>query len=107
MRPDSLVIRGHSQPLTVTTPEHFDAGARYPLVVDLAGTAAPSANAFLVARTGAPRATAAEIARFMQTKYPIDVGAISIVPPPSPSHRTTGRPRPGGRALTRAAKNAP
>lgn len=105
--PDSLVIRGRSQRLTVTPPEHLEPGTRYPLVVDLAGTASPSADAFVVAPTGKPRATAAEIARFMRTKYPIDGDAVSIVPSAAPVHYAPSRPRPGGRALARAANNAP
>jgi poly-gamma-glutamate synthesis protein (capsule biosynthesis protein) len=105
VRPDSLVVHGHSQPLTVTAPEHLDPAARYPLVVDLSGTAAPDVNAFVVTPTGAPRATTAEIARFMRTKYPIEDAAVSIVP--APARHPPGRPRLGGRALARTAKNAP
>ena len=108
VRPDSLVVRGRSQPLTVIAPEHLDAGARYPLVVDLAGTAAPSADAFVVLPTGRPLATAAEIARFMRTKYPIDGSAVSVVPPAVRSHHAhEPQPRLGGRAFARAANSGP
>jgi poly-gamma-glutamate capsule biosynthesis protein CapA/YwtB (metallophosphatase superfamily) len=81
-RPDALVVHGRSQPLTVTAPEPLDPAARYPLVVDLAGTAPPTSAAFVALRTGAPIATGAEIGRFMRDKYPIDAGRISIVPAP-------------------------
>ncbi|HET7502504.1 MAG TPA: CapA family protein [Kofleriaceae bacterium] len=88
-RPDSLVIRGRSQPLTVIAPEHVAPGARYRLVVDLTGTTGPLADAFVVAPARPARkpvATGAEIARFMRSKYPIDAGAISIVPRPPHAH---------------------
>jgi hypothetical protein len=92
-RPDSLVIRGKSQPLTVVAPERIASGARYPLVVDLTGEAPPAADAFVVTRTGAPIATGPEIARFMQAKYPIDAGNIALV---LPHHRRgSGHRRPG------------
>jgi poly-gamma-glutamate capsule biosynthesis protein CapA/YwtB (metallophosphatase superfamily) len=100
VRPDAVVVRGRSQPLTVTAPEHVAAGARYPLVVDLTAAAAPVANAFVVARAGKPVATGAEIARFMRKKYPIDGDAVSIVPA---AHHASG----GGKALARVAKSAP
>jgi len=106
-RPDSLVVHGRSQPLIVTPPEQLEPGARYPLVVDLAGAASSRATAFVVAPTGKPVATTAEIARFMRTKYPIDGDAISIVPPTSPPRHAPSRSRLGGRALARTAKNAP
>jgi hypothetical protein len=103
-RPDSLVIRGHSQPLTVTAPAHLEPGARYALVVDLLGTAPPSDAAFVVAPTGKSRATGAEIARFMREKYPIAGDQISILSPP-PAHRAHHRR--GAGAAASATKNAP
>jgi Bacterial capsule synthesis protein PGA_cap len=106
VRPDALVVRGRSQRLTVTTPEHLAAGARYPLVVDLTAASAPIAGAFVVARTGKPVATGAEITRFMRTKYPIDGDAVSIVAA-GPAHRAPGRHRAAASALSRAAKSAP
>ncbi|MBA3541652.1 MAG: hypothetical protein H0T79_18705 [Deltaproteobacteria bacterium] len=38
------------------------------------------ANAFVVARTGAPLATGIEIARFVRAKYPIDPARTTITP---------------------------
>ena len=98
-RPDSLVIRGKSQPLTVTVPERVDPGARYRLVVDLPAAAAPIADAFVVTRTGASVATGPEIARFMQAKYPIDAGKVALVLPPR-RHHTHGHARPGAPVAT-------
>jgi poly-gamma-glutamate synthesis protein (capsule biosynthesis protein) len=78
-RPDSLVVHGHSQPLTITVPLHFEAGARYGLIVDLDGSAAADDHAFVVAPTGAHlRATGAEIASFMRDKYPIAADQVVI-----------------------------
>jgi Bacterial capsule synthesis protein PGA_cap len=105
VRPDSLVIRGRSQPLTVTAPEHVDADTRYPLVVDLTAAAPPSANAFVVTRAGKSVATGPEIASFMRTKYPIG-DEVSIVPPPAPARHAPGRSRHGG-TFARTAKSTP
>lgn len=72
-------------------PARVEAGARYPLVVDLAVTdPPPSAGGFVVTRTGKPVATGPEITRFMQAKYPIDGARISIVPAPQTHHGTGG-----------------
>jgi hypothetical protein len=80
-RPESVVVDGRSQPLTVTVPAHLDPGARYPLIVELeAGPAAPPAGAFVATRTGVPFASAAEITRYMRAKYPIADGEVAIVP---------------------------
>ena len=79
-RPDSLVIRGRSQKLLVTTPAHLDPHARYPLVVALADPPVPAADAFVVVRAGKPIATGPEIASFMGAKYPIDPAKVSFVP---------------------------
>jgi capsule synthesis protein PGA_cap len=103
-RPDSLVIRGHSQPLTVIAPAHLEPGARYALVVDLLGSAPPRDAAFVVVPTGKSKATAAEIARFMRDKYPIAGDQISILAPP-PAHRA--RHRAGAGAAAAATKTAP
>jgi hypothetical protein len=79
----------------VIAPERVEAGARYPLVVDLAATdPPPGADGFVVTRTGKPMATGPEIARFMLAKYPIDGARISIVPAPR-THHGTGGARPG------------
>lgn len=91
-RPDSLVVRGRSQPLTVTVPGRALPGVRYPLVVDLAATAAPAADAFLAVRTGKPLATGDEIAAFMRAKYAIDPARISIVPAPAPKPAPKAKP---------------
>jgi poly-gamma-glutamate synthesis protein (capsule biosynthesis protein) len=93
-RPDSVIIDGRSQVLTVTAPERIDPGARYPLIVDLAATtppAAPAANTYIVIRTGKTRATGDQIAAFMRAKYPIDPARISITPAPAP--KRASRPR--------------
>jgi poly-gamma-glutamate synthesis protein (capsule biosynthesis protein) len=78
-RPDSLVIRGRSQPLTVIA------------------ASPPLATGFVVAPAGKPFATGPEIARFMQAKYPIDAGHVSIVPRPAAhKHRPSGPAHHGG-----------
>jgi poly-gamma-glutamate synthesis protein (capsule biosynthesis protein) len=106
-RPDSLVVRGISQPLAVTVPERIAPGGRYALTIDLtaaapaaaaaaaaaasapattaaAGAAAVPPDAFLVVRTGKPIATGDEIAAFMRAKYPIDPARVTITPAPKP-----------------------
>jgi hypothetical protein len=93
IRPDSLVIRGRSQPLVVAAPEHVDPGTRYRLVVDLTAATAPIPDAFVATRTGAAIATGPEIARFMQAKYPIDATRISFVPAPPHKHHLRGHTR--------------
>ena len=81
-RPDSVVIRGRNQYLTVVAPAELQPDARYPLVVDLDGSAKPSENAFYVTPLGTPwhteRATADQIADFMRAKYPVDEAKLSI-----------------------------
>ena len=93
VRPDSLVIRGRSQVLTVIAPEHLADGARYPLVVDLTARSPAVAGAFVVLPLGRSLATGPEIARFMQAKYPIDAAHISILSSPRKHrHRRAGVP---------------
>ena len=82
VRPDSLVVRGRSQRLRVIAPADLQPGVRYPLVVDLAATSPPVADAFVVARLGKPLATTAELLAFMRAKYPIARDAISILAAP-------------------------
>jgi poly-gamma-glutamate synthesis protein (capsule biosynthesis protein) len=95
-RPDSLVIRGHSQPFIVTAPVALVAGARYPLIVEGPATD----GAFAVARIGAARvATDAEIARFMIAKYPIDPGRIDL-----PAAQVALRPRHHHHAQVRSSR---
>jgi hypothetical protein len=117
VRPDSLVVHGRSQRVRVTAPAHVEPGARYPLVIDLAATSPPIANAFVVTRAGKLLATAAELLAFMRAKYPIDRAAISIVPAPR-AHDGAPRTRPDStapapvrtarsRAGRRAASSAP
>jgi hypothetical protein len=53
---------------------------------------ASATDAFVVTRTGRPLATGAEIARFIQAKYPIDDGEVSIV---APAGHTRSRRRVG------------
>jgi len=76
-RPDSVVIKGRNQRLTIIPPEHVADGTRYPLVVDLAGTA-QDAGAFVVTPAGKLRASSRDIARFMRAKYPIDPRRIAV-----------------------------
>ncbi|HWU90140.1 MAG TPA: hypothetical protein VN253_22910, partial [Kofleriaceae bacterium] len=91
---------------TVTAPARVEAGVRYPLVVDLGGTAAPPADAFLAVRTGTPIATGAEITAFMRTKYPIDPARISVATArPSPRAGVTGTAS-AGASPTRARSTA-
>ncbi len=92
-RPDSLIVGGRSQLLTVTVPARVEPGVRYPLIVDLAGTAPPAADAFVAVRTGKRRATGAQIAAFMRAKYPIDRARVAIVPKPKPKPKLAGRRR--------------
>ncbi|MEO7736329.1 MAG: CapA family protein, partial [Kofleriaceae bacterium] len=105
VRPDSLVVRGRSQRVRVTVPAHLEPGARYPLVVDLAASAPPVANAFVVTRTGKPLATAAELLAFMRAKYPIDRAAISIVPAPRAHHAPRTRPDSAAPVPARTARS--
>jgi len=76
-RPDSVVIHGRNQHLTVTPPEHLAPGTRYPLVVDLAGTAT-APGAFVVTPKRSSRASTHDITRFMRAKYPIDPRRVSV-----------------------------
>ena len=76
-RPDSVVIKGRNQYLLVTAPERVTPGTRYPLVVDLKGTAQRD-DAYVVTPKGKSRATGKDIARFMRKKYPIDPRKISV-----------------------------
>ncbi len=90
VRPDSVVVAGRAQHLSVTTPAHVDPRTRYPLVIDLDLTAIASPDAFVVMRTGKALATGAEIAAYMQAKYPIDRARLTITPAPErfvPAHR--------------------
>jgi hypothetical protein len=77
----------------VTVPERALPGARHALIVDLAGTAPPAADAYVVVRTGKRRATGAQIAAFMRAKYPIDPARISVTTPPRKAKPARRRPR--------------
>ncbi len=97
-RPDSLVVRGRSQPLRVTVPLHAETGARYALVVGDGG----GGDAFVVARAGDEIiASDAEIARFMIAKYPIDPARVTLPIAPMPVSRTRHRHRAHHRRATR------
>jgi hypothetical protein len=110
-RPDSVIVSGRSQLLTVTVPERVEPGVRYPLIVDLAGVApaaapattpaATATDAFVVVRTGETRAKGAEIADFMRAKYPIDPGRISITPEPAPAPGASS-PRPKSKSKSKS-----
>ena len=76
-RPDSVVIHGRNQHLTITPPEQLTPGTRYPLIVDLAGTASVP-GAFVVTPKRSSRASTHDIARFMRAKYPIDPRRVSV-----------------------------
>lgn len=90
-RPDSLVVRGRSQPLRVTVPLRADASARHALVV---GEGAADADAFVATRTGDEIiATDAEIARFMIAKYPVDPARVTLPSISRPVSRARHRHR--------------
>jgi len=91
-RPDSVVVEGRAQRLSIVLPSRIEDGKRYPLVVDLAETEAPREDAFVVRRVGefvvtarhasASSATGKDIVAYMRTKYPIDKRAVTITPDP-------------------------
>ncbi len=82
VRPDSVVVRGRAQRLSVTVPARLEPGARYPLVVDLDLTRPARDDAFVVLRTGPLLATGEQIAEYMRAKYPIDPTQLTITPAP-------------------------
>ncbi|HWO17993.1 MAG TPA: CapA family protein [Kofleriaceae bacterium] len=94
-RPDSLIVAGRSQRLTVTVPERVAPDVRYPLLVDLSGAAPAADRAFVAVPIGDRRAKASEIAAFMREKYPIDPAQVTIVPgaEPKPKPATRRHPR--------------
>ena len=91
-RPDSVVVDGRAQRLSIVLPARVEDGKRYPLVVDLDQTQAPRDDAFLVRRVGgfvvtaghAPASSAQSkaIVEFMRAKYPIDRRAVTITADP-------------------------
>ena len=93
-RPDSVIINGRSQLLTVTVPERIAPDARYPLLVDLAGASSPPADGYFVVRNGETRATGDDIVAFMRAKYPIDPARVSVTEPPKPAPRSRSKPQP-------------
>jgi len=104
-RPDSVVVDGRAQRLSIVLPARIEDGKRYPLVVDLDQSQAPRDDAFLVRRVGgfvvtaghAPASSAKSkaIVEFMRTKYPIDRRAVTVTADPEHperrhrSHRST------------------
>lgn len=82
VRPDSVVIAGRAQHLSVTAPATIDETARYPLIVDLDLTHPADPDAFVVVRTGKAIATGEQIAAYMRAKYPIDSAMPIITPAP-------------------------
>jgi poly-gamma-glutamate synthesis protein (capsule biosynthesis protein) len=82
VRPDSVVIAGRAQHLSVTAPAVIDPTARYPLIVDLDLTHHADPGAFVVVRTGKAIATGVQIAAYMRAKYPIDGAPPTITPAP-------------------------
>ena len=95
VRPDSVVVRGRAQPLSVIAPARVEPGATYPLIVDLAVTAGAPAGAFVVHRTGGTLATGEQIAAFMRAKYPIDQARVTftLAPETVVASRKKRRPR--------------
>ncbi len=95
------------------TDQHPLAAADGPLVIRLCGPAqAPirnidPAHLTTLVMSGTTAMTGRTSARIDDHGIPIDGDAISFVPSSSPAHHALGRPRPGGRALARAAKDAP
>lgn len=88
-RPDSMVVRGKSQKLTITVPQGFDASApkHYRLIVDVDRVIDPDdaglRDAFVVRRKADIRgrwrvATPDEIVAFMKSKYPIDAALVQV-----------------------------
>lgn len=82
VRPDSVVVGGRAQHLSVTVPAVVDPAARYRLVVDLDLTHGSAPDAFVVVRTGKAFASGEEIERYMRAKYPIAAAAATITPAP-------------------------
>ena len=82
VRPDSVVISGRAQHLSVTTPAAIVADARYPLIVDLDLTRPADPDAFVVVRTSDAIASGEQIAAYMRAKYPIDAARLTITPAP-------------------------
>lgn len=82
VRPDSVVIAGRAQHLSVTAPVRFDPSVRYPLIVDLDLTHPADPDAFVVMRTGKAIATGEQIAAYMRAKYPIASAKPTITPAP-------------------------
>lgn len=82
VRPDSVVVAGRAQHLSVIAPARIEPGATYPLIVDLSLTAGAPANAFVVVRTGTALATGEQIAEYMRAKYPVDPAKLTITAAP-------------------------
>lgn len=82
VRPDSLVVGGRAQHLSVTVPAVVDPAVRYRLVIDLDLTHGSDPAAFVVVRTGKAFAAGEEIERYMRAKYPIASAAATITPAP-------------------------
>ena len=82
VRPDSVVVRGRAQHLSVIAPARVEPGATYPLIVDLALTAGAPAGAFVVVRTGGVLAIGEQIADYMRAKYPVDPTKLTITAAP-------------------------
>lgn len=110
-RPDSVIVRGQSQLLTVTVPERIEPGARYPLVVGLAAATGTRADAYLAVPTGPRRASGKEIAAFMREKYPIDPDRVTVEAPPAkpkprPKQQKQQKQQPTGKAKAKAVARA-
>jgi hypothetical protein len=78
-RPDSFVIKGVNQTLAITVPAKLDDKKRYPLIVDLDGSAGDKPDAFVVTRTGKSKPSAKSITTFVTAKYPIDPGKVTVL----------------------------
>jgi Bacterial capsule synthesis protein PGA_cap len=83
-RPDSILVKGVVQPITVKVPAKLEADKKYPLVVELGGPATIDDAAFVVSvgKKRAPAATTEKLATgittWMTAKYPIDPDQITL-----------------------------
>jgi poly-gamma-glutamate synthesis protein (capsule biosynthesis protein) len=78
-RPDSFVMKGINQTLGVTVPAKLDDKKRYPLVIDLDGSAGDRPDAFVITRTGSTKPSAKSITEFIVKKYPVDAAKVTVL----------------------------
>jgi hypothetical protein len=83
-RPDSVVINGTLHPILVKTPAKIEPDKKYPLVVELGGTAEADDGAFIVRpsrATASAKEASTVIVELMTAKYPIDPAAVKFARP--------------------------